>query len=199
MAAAKARLRGEAEARRAALAPAARTAAAAALRDHVLATALIAPGAPVSGFWPMGSEIDPRPLMAALAARGHSLCLPVVVGRGLPLLFRRWRPGDALVPAGFGTSVPPPDAPESRPAALLVPLLAFDRRLQRLGYGGGYYDRTLAALRRQGPPIVALGVAFAIQEVDAVPTAPGDEALDAVATEVGVLHGTARDRNRAVP
>lgn len=152
----------------------------------LLADLLPAPGEAVSGYWPMGGELDIRPAMRGLAARGTPILLPVVVARAAPLAFRRWLPGDALVPAGFGTSVPDPSRPEGTPGILLVPLLAFDARGFRLGHGGGYYDRTIAALRGSGLPVRAVGVAFACQEVERVPVEGFDQRLDAVATERGL-------------
>ncbi len=178
----KARLRQAAAAMRDALPAAHREAAALAIRDRVLSAGPIAPVATVGFYWPMRSEADPRPLAEGLAARGHELCLPVVVARQAPLIFRLWRPGDALVPGGFGTQVPAPAAAEIRPALLLVPLLAFDRRGFRLGYGGGFYDRTLGQLRATGT-VRAIGLAFADQEIAQVPAGPADERLDAIATE----------------
>ncbi len=151
------------------------------LATHVLAAGLVPPGAAVSGFWPMGEEIDIRPLLHALDAAGHVVALPATPPRGRPLSFHRWRPGDALRPERFGTVTV--DGPLVVPDVLLVPLLAFDRRGHRLGYGGGYYDRTLAALRGA----LAIGCAFAAQEVDAVPAGPTDIALNAIATERGVI------------
>ncbi|MGC8526945.1 5-formyltetrahydrofolate cyclo-ligase [Acidiphilium sp.] len=138
-------------------------------------------GAVVSGFWPIGAEIDIRPLLAELEARGHAIGLPVTPRRGLPLTFRRWRRGAALVPGRFGTSHP--EGEEVVPDFVLVPLLAFDRRGNRLGYGAGYYDRTLAGL----PDAFRLGCAYASQEVDEVPVGPQDARLHAVATERGVV------------
>ena len=142
-------------------------------------------GAVVSGFWPLDGEIDLRPLLHALDGRGHPIVLPVTPPRGHPLRFARWRPGDALVPGRFGTLHPVghPTGEDLVPDVLLVPLLAFDARGNRLGYGGGYYDRTLAAL----PGRLAVGCAFAAQEVASVPVEPTDIRLDAVATERGVL------------
>jgi 5-formyltetrahydrofolate cyclo-ligase len=142
----------------------------------------IGKGAVVSFYWPMGDEADPRALAARLAARGHALALPVVVKKNSPLVFRRWREGDALVVHGFGMHEPASDAPVTRPDVLLVPLLAFDARGHRLGYGGGFYDRTLASFETK----LAIGVAYAGQEVDALPALPHDHPLDMVVTELGV-------------
>ena len=149
------------------------------LADFVLP--LVPPGALVAGFWPMGGEIDIRPLMATLHTTGHGIALPFTPPRGHPLRFRRWQPGDPLVPGRFGTLVP--TGAEVTPSLLLVPLLAFDRRGHRLGYGGGYYDRTIAAL----PGVTTIGVAFAAQEIPAVPSGPTDMPLDAIATERGLI------------
>jgi 5-formyltetrahydrofolate cyclo-ligase len=140
------------------------------------------PGAVVSGFWPIGREIDIRPLLLALHERGHKVVLPVTPKRGNPLTFRLWRPGDVLQPERFGTFRPIGD--EAVPDFLLVPLLAFDRRGHRLGYGAGFYDRTLAGLPEGRD---ALGVAYAGQEVPEVPAGPTDMRLDAVATDNGVI------------
>jgi 5-formyltetrahydrofolate cyclo-ligase len=152
-----------------------------ALTRHVLSEHSPPPGAVVSGFWPIGQEIDIRPLLVALLERGHPIVLPVTPKRGNPLTFRLWRPGDVLQPERFGTFRPVGD--EAVPDFLLVPLLAFDRRGHRLGYGAGFYDRTLAGL----PGRYALGVAYAGQEVPQVPAGPSDMALDAVATDNGVI------------
>ena len=145
----------------------------------------VAPGARcvVSAYWPMGDELDVRPLLAALHDRGHPCCLPVVTGAGEPLAFRAWTPSTSLVPAAFGTSVPPDDAPVMTPEVLIVPLLAFDVRGYRLGYGGGFYDRTLAALRIAGKPALAVGVAFEGQRVDDLPVDGTDQRLDMLITE----------------
>ncbi|MGE0222047.1 MAG: 5-formyltetrahydrofolate cyclo-ligase [Acetobacteraceae bacterium] len=151
------------------------------LAEHVLRDCPPPPGAIVSGFLPIGEEIDIRPLLLALHERGHVIVLPVTPPRGNPLTFRTWRPHDALVRERFGTMRP--TGAVHVPDWLLVPLLAFDRFGHRLGYGAGYFDRTLADLPRH----FALGCAYAAQQVDAVPVGPHDRRLDAVATEQGIL------------
>ncbi|MBK9082193.1 MAG: 5-formyltetrahydrofolate cyclo-ligase [Rhizobiales bacterium] len=144
-----------------------------------------------SVFLPIRDEPDTRPLIAALVGAGVRVGLPVVVGRGEPLIFRAWAPGERLVAAPFGLSEPAADAPTIEPDLLFVPLAAFDRAGQRIGYGGGFYDRTLAALRARGR-VTAVGVAFTVQQVDFVPALATDEKLDMVATETGVVEfGTA--------
>jgi 5-formyltetrahydrofolate cyclo-ligase len=137
----------------------------------------------VSGYWPVGAELDPRPLLERLAGRGFRLALPVVQGRSRPLIFRAWRFGDPLAPGGLGIPAPPPAAEEVRPAFLLVPLLAFDRQGYRLGHGAGYYDLTLASLRADGGRCCAVGLAYAAQEVTSVPHADHDQPLDWIVTE----------------
>lgn len=185
IAAAKRTLRAEAAARRraavAALPPA--QAGRRAL-DALRAAITIPPGATISAYWPLDDEFDPRPLIEHLAAAGHEIGLPVVVGRGAPLLFRRWQPGMALVPGNFRVLTPPPESPEVTPAVVLAPLLAFDACGYRLGYGGGFYDRTLAGLRAAGP-VLAIGLAYAAQEVAAVPREATDQPLDWIVTEEG--------------
>jgi 5-formyltetrahydrofolate cyclo-ligase len=141
----------------------------------------------VSGFWPIRSEIDVRPLMLALAdATGALLAMPVVAARGQALSFRHWHPEAAMVEGPFGTAHPAEAAATLVPDLLLVPLLAFDRSHHRLGYGAGFYDRTLAGLR-SGGPVTAVGVAYAAQEVAAVPISAYDERLDLVLTERGFI------------
>ncbi len=142
----------------------------------------IAPGAIVSGFMPLKSEINPLPLMRKLAEAGATLALPVVAGRGKPLIMRAWKWGAPLVPGVWGIREPPPEAPAVDPDVLLVPLLAFDRAGHRIGYGAGYYDLTIARLRAN-KPITAVGIAFAAQEVQSVPTTAFDAPLDLVLTE----------------
>ena len=138
----------------------------------------------VSGYYPMEGEIWPLPLMAALKAKGHSLALPVMQGKAEPLVFRAWTPGDPLIPGVWGIRQPAPDKPEVLPDIVLVPLLAFDARGYRLGYGGGFYDRTLRALRSL-KSILAVGLALDELEVDAVPHLDYDERLDWVLTPSG--------------
>ncbi|WP_459675797.1 5-formyltetrahydrofolate cyclo-ligase [Acidisoma sp. 7E03] len=150
------------------------------LARHVLASLAFPSGATISGFWPMGEEIDIRPLLAALHARGHSIGLPVTGRRGEALVFRLWTPGAVMTAGRFGTSHP--EGPVVTPAVLLIPLLAFDGEGRRLGYGGGFYDRTIAAL----PGSLRIGCAYAAQEVPLVPTGPFDQKLHAIATEAGV-------------
>jgi 5-formyltetrahydrofolate cyclo-ligase len=178
----KAALRETAIAHRNALDPGARAQAARRIAASELPFTM-RHGVIVSGWHAMGSELDPLPLLLRLAGEGASLALPVIAkGR---LLFRAWQPGEPLVGAGFGTSEPRPDAAETDPDIVLVPLLAFDRLGFRLGYGKGHYDGGLARLRAK-KPIVAAGLAFAAQETAEVPTEPHDQRLDFVITESGV-------------
>jgi len=151
------------------------------LARHVLAQIRLRPAAAVSGFWPMQGEIDILPLLTALHARGHPTLLPHTPKLGNPLVFRHWHPGATMVRERFGTYRPigEPGVPE----VLFVPLLAFDRAGRRLGYGGGFYDRTLRLL----PHAIAIGCAFAAQELPEIPTAEYDVPLHAVATERGVI------------
>ncbi|MDB5412124.1 MAG: 5-formyltetrahydrofolate cyclo-ligase [Rubritepida sp.] len=153
-----------------------------ALRDVLLRESPPRPGALIGGFWPMGAEIDTRPALEALHARGHRIALPFTPPRGRPLEFRPWAPGTAMAPGPMGTQHPA-EGEAVFPDWLLVPLLAFDRTGARLGYGGGYYDRTLALLRGA----TAIGVAYAAQEIPQVPTGPHDFPLNAIATEKGLI------------
>jgi 5-formyltetrahydrofolate cyclo-ligase len=175
---AKRRVRQQALAARAGRDP---TASGVALAGQVMHDLPPPPGVIVAGFLPIGDEIDLLPLLRALHDRGHPIALPVTPKRGLPLTFRRWIPGGELVEERFGTRRP--TGPDCTPDFLLIPLLAFDSKGGRLGYGGGFYDRTLAAL----PNRFRLGCAFAAQQVDAVPVGPYDIRLDAVATENGII------------
>lgn len=146
----------------------------------------LATGANVAGYMPMRSEIDPRLLMDRLVAAGSVLCLPDVVAEGTPLAFRRWMPNDPLDAGRYGISVPSPDADELVPDLVLVPMLAFDRQGHRLGYGGGYYDRTIAGLR-EGRDVLAVGLAFSGQVRDDLPVGPHDMHLDWIVTESAAL------------
>ncbi len=137
---------------------------------------------PVAGYWPMGDEIDVRPLMENLHQRGCEIALPVVIGAEQALVFRRWVPGQALQEGNFGTHHPASEEPEIIPGLLLVPLLTFDDQGMRLGWGGGFYDRTLAALRASGP-VLAVGVAYHGQKVKHVPHSSTDEPLDWIVTD----------------
>ena len=136
----------------------------------------------VSGFWPIKDELDVRPLLVDLINRGCQVVLPVVQGKGQPLVFRAWRPGDALEAGVFNTLQPSTKRETLDPQVLIVPLLACDREGWRLGYGGGFYDRTLAGLRA-GRRVTAIGVGFDAQLVDDVPHGAGDERLDWLLTD----------------
>jgi 5-formyltetrahydrofolate cyclo-ligase len=177
----KTALRRAALARRDALPPAERMAAGLAIAERGLPVE-VTPGTVVSGFSPLKSEISPLPLLRRLADAGASLALPVVIGRGQPLVLRAWSFGAPLVSGVWGIREPPADAPELTPDILIVPLLAFDRRGHRIGYGAGYYDMTIARLRAM-KPVTAIGIAFGSQEIAAVPATPRDARLDLVLTE----------------
>jgi 5-formyltetrahydrofolate cyclo-ligase len=152
--------------------------------NDALDLAALPPFAVVSGYHALGSELDPRPLLDRLRAGGARLALPVCEGLDQPLIFRLRNAADALVPDALGVPAPPPSAPLVTPDLVIAPLLAFDRRGGRLGQGGGHYDRTLARLRAEGPVFV-LGLAYAGQELDAVPGEAHDQRLDAILTENG--------------
>ena len=178
-------LRIAALARRDALSDERRVAAAEAIAKRGLPLA-IKPGAIVSGYSPIRGEIDPAPLMRHLAGLGARLALPVVLARGKSLAFRAWSPDDRLMLGPLGIPEPSPAAAEVIPDIMLVPLAAFDRAGHRIGYGAGHYDVTLAHLRKV-KTVTAIGVAFAVQEIKAVPTQPHDVALDYVLTEKKVF------------
>ncbi|MGV6847077.1 MAG: 5-formyltetrahydrofolate cyclo-ligase [Marinibacterium sp.] len=141
-------------------------------------------GAPLAGYMPIRTEIDPLPAMAEAAAH-RQVGVPVIVGAGQPLVFSHWTPGGALRDGPFGVKVPQEDR-FLRPEVLIVPLVAFDAAGGRLGYGGGYYDRTLERLRKTGP-VLAIGFAYDAQEVDRVPREVTDQKLDMIVTETRVL------------
>ncbi|MAA98809.1 MAG: 5-formyltetrahydrofolate cyclo-ligase [Stappia sp.] len=189
----KERHRRAALAARAALPETVRIEAGLALVDHIDALGF-APGAIVSGFWPIRDEIDPRPLMDALRARGHRLALPAIVEGDL--VFRELTRETQLVKAGFGTLEPPAEAEELVPSCMLVPLAAFDRRGGRIGYGRGYYDRAIARIAvESGREPVTVGIAFAAQEVEEVPEEPHDRRLARILTETGFVVAETREQS----
>ncbi|MEM1344469.1 MAG: 5-formyltetrahydrofolate cyclo-ligase [Pseudomonadota bacterium] len=135
----------------------------------------------IAAYRPIRTEIDPTPLMIALIEAGCRLSVPVIEGEGRPLAFREWTPGAPSMAGPFGAEVPEAGA-WLTPDVVIAPLLAFDAGCWRLGYGGGYYDRTLARLDAR-----AIGLAYAAQHVEAVPREPTDRRLDAVVTDAGVF------------
>src|SRR5262245_3646146 len=181
---AKKALRKEALARRDALEPHHRIEASLAVAERVDAIS-VAPGQIVSGFWPIRSEVDVRPLMFALREHGARLALPVVTDR-TTIVFRELVRSAALVESGFGTAGPGPDAAILDPDIVLVPLAAFDRRGHRIGYGAGHYDRAIARLHDKGMQPRLIGVAFDCQEVALVPNQWHDVMLSAILTESGL-------------
>ncbi|MDR6952166.1 5-formyltetrahydrofolate cyclo-ligase [Ancylobacter sp. 3268] len=189
-------LRAAALARRAGLDSLGRAAASARAAAHALGWLGPVEGEVVALFASIGSEIDTAPLAAGLRAGGARLALPVVVDPKAPLVFRLWSAEEPLVevpgPGRLVIPVPPETALVVVPDVLVVPLAAFDPSGHRLGYGGGYYDRTLAALRR-AKRVEALGYAFAVQELPCLPAEPHDERLDAVVTDAGIITVAAED------
>ena len=181
----KAELRAAALAQRDALPPAVRAAAAEAIAARPLPAAP-RPGFVVSGFMPIKSEINPLPLLRRYADAGARLALPAISGRGKPLSMRAWSVGEKLVARQWGIREPAAAVPELDPDIMLVPLAAFDRRGHRIGYGAGYYDMTITALRAR-KPIIAIGIAYAVQEFGEVPNLPHDARLDLVLTEREVI------------
>jgi 5-formyltetrahydrofolate cyclo-ligase len=189
---AKRAARAAAVARRAAAHAAAAGAADAAAR-RLVALLEDRPGAAAaSGYLPIRDEIDPVPAMLALRARGVRVAVPVIEAKATPLRFREWTPDCVMVPGPFGTRMPGA-GDWLTPELLLVPLLAFDRAGHRLGYGGGYYDRTIARLRAEGP-VRAVGFAYAAQEVARVPVESTDAPLDAIVTEAEIIRPMAAGR-----
>ncbi|MEK9724391.1 MAG: 5-formyltetrahydrofolate cyclo-ligase [Rhodospirillaceae bacterium] len=189
---AKARLRDTAQAARERAAVAAGPDAPARLAGYLLDAFGHLAGYAVSGYLAIGTEIDVAPALAALEGCGLITTLPVVVGRGMPLAFRRWTPETALEPGPLGTRHPAAGAPEVTPDLLLVPMLAFDAAGDRIGWGGGFYDRTLAGLRTV-KPVIAVGVGFAGQRVDKVPSGDHDARLDWIATEASLTEIPSQD------
>ena len=156
-----------------------------AVRDHLMASRWLTGARVVAAYRPIRTEIDPTPLMEAMHLAGHRITVPVILGEGEPLEFREWWPGVAMQPGPFGAEIPV-DTHVLIPDLILAPLLAFDRRGYRLGYGGGFYDRTLEGLRATRR-VRALGLAYAAQEIPEVPIEPTDQRLDAILTEQGVM------------
>ncbi len=182
----KKRLRSAAKATRAEAFARHGTAAAHSIAAHGIGFAHDGAPAVISGFLPIGEEIDPMPLMEQLRNEGHRLALPVMEAKGKPLLFRAWAPGEPLAKVTWGIREPLPEAPAVEPDIVLGPLLAFDDCGYRLGYGGGFYDRTLARLRAL-KRVVSIGLAYDEQRVDAVPHSSYDERLDWVLTPSGPI------------
>lgn len=152
--------------------------------QHLLEVLRPHEGKVISGYMPIRTEISPLPAMLGMI--GHApMTVPVIQGDRLPLIFREWRPDAPMIDGPFGALVPAEGA-FLTPQVLIVPLLAFDRHGYRLGYGGGFYDRTLEALRLEGP-VLAVGYAFAGQEVAEVPRDAHDQPLDMIVTEEGAL------------
>jgi 5-formyltetrahydrofolate cyclo-ligase len=180
---AKAALRVRARAQRAAIAESLKPDAARAACRHFLEDVPLDPAEVVALYWPIREELDCRPLLTHLMDALQPVCLPVVVGEEAPLDMRLWEQGAPLYPSGFGTLAPSEIAPRAEPDVVLMPLLGFDARGTRLGYGGGYYDRTLAALAKT-PRLV--GYAFSAQELPEIPREPHDRPLDLLVTELGV-------------
>jgi 5-formyltetrahydrofolate cyclo-ligase len=181
----KATLRVKARAARAAIRQPDRVAAANAAAEHFFRAFSLSPGAIVAAYWPVRDELDCRPVLTRLVDSGQPVCLPVVGGDDRPLELRLWEEGAALYPAGLGTLAPAETAPLCEPDFVLIPLLGFDAEGTRLGYGGGHYDRTLAALARK-PRLI--GFAFSSQQLDRIPRGDHDVPLDSVVTEMGVRH-----------
>jgi 5-formyltetrahydrofolate cyclo-ligase len=179
-------LRRTALAKRDALPPADRAAAAQAIADRYFPVQF-SPGTIVSGYAPLHSELNPVPLMRKLVDAGAQLALPVVVGRGRPLIMRSFAFGQPLGTGVWGIREPLPDAPEVYPEIMLVPLAAFDRKGHRIGYGAGYYDLTIHRLRVLNRALITIGLAYATQHVAVIPFTPRDARLDLVLTEREVI------------
>ncbi len=197
MAEAKSALRARVLGQRDALDEAIRAAHSAKIAEHWIEAIQIPSGAMLSGFLPIKSEVNVRPILDAMRARGHGIALPVV--QKPRMFFRQWQDGMPLIPAGFGTEGPAADAPEVIPDAMIVPLSAFDTVGRRMGYGKGYYDTAIQLYSSLNRRPLLIGVAFACQEVNEVPTEDHDQTLDAIVTEAGVLDLTGRATCAAGP
>lgn len=169
--------------KRASLSPSFRKEAARAACETFAASVPVRLGQTVSLYWAIREELNPEPLLLHLAREGYDVCLPVIKGREKPLEFRIWQENAPLYPSGFGTMAPGRDAPIVEPDVMVLPMLGFDAQGNRLGYGAGYYDRTIADIEK---PVLLVGYAFSIQEVDLLPAEPHDKPLDMVVTEAGV-------------
>jgi 5-formyltetrahydrofolate cyclo-ligase len=180
----KERLRQEAFARRDALERDFRKDAAQKIAQRALDLPQLKDVTTIGAYWPIRSEVSSRPLMEALIARGQDVALSQILHPHLS--WRLWQPGDVLIKGGFGVREPGPDAPECFPTALLVPLVAFDRRGGRIGYGKGHFDRAIASLEDKHP-VLTIGLAYAMQEIDQVPLEPHDRRLDFVVTETELI------------
>ena len=182
---AKAALRIKAHAARAALPQADRADAALAVTQHFFEGIALRAGDVVAAYWRIRDELDCQPILVRLMDSNQTVVLPVVLGPEEPLDLRVWEQGASLYEAGFGTLAPSELAPKAEPDIVIMPLLGFDKQGTRLGYGGGYYDRTLASMRKK-PKLI--GLAFAAQELEAIPREAHDVPLDAIVTEAGVRH-----------
>lgn len=179
---AKAALRLKARATRAAINNALRPTAAKSVADHFFSAVNLRPTDIVAGYWRIKDEMDCKPILIRLMDSNQPVCLPVVLGDDMPLELRLWEQGTPLYEAGFGTLAPSELAPHVEPDIIIMPLLGFDKRGTRLGYGGGYYDRTLERLVKR-PRLV--GIAFAAQEIEDIPREAHDVPLDVIVTEQG--------------
>lgn len=175
-------LRDEALKRRAQLNASERTALSSSACAHLHELLGANGSGPTALYWPIRDEIDVKPAMVRLVDEGHAVMLPVVLGEQLGLQFRLWQPGEQLFEAGFGTLAPGEMAPRPQPRTVVIPLLGYDSAGTRLGYGKGYYDRTLAAMRDK--PLV-VGFAFGVQKLDHIPAEPHDVPMDWIVTEAG--------------
>lgn len=181
----KKHLRAEALARRDALDAFWRVEASLEMAETACDRIAVEPGQTVSGFWPMRSEVDVRPIMFALREHGARLCLPAIIDR-TTIVFRELVRGAPMVEMGFGTHGPAEDAPVLDPSVMLVPLAAFDDRGHRIGYGAGYYDRAIARLTAAGHAPRLIGVAFDCQQVERVPDEDHDVVIPEILTESGL-------------
>ncbi|MGB0935386.1 MAG: 5-formyltetrahydrofolate cyclo-ligase [Alphaproteobacteria bacterium] len=152
------------------------------ISDHILADITLPPKSWVSGYWPIGSEADPRPAMYNLFADNHNLCLPYARKENAVMTFHHWVPGHDLIRDEVGTPSSGLDAPEIHPGVMIVPLLAFDEKGHRIGYGRGHYDRAIAEAR-SSRDIITIGVGYEAQKLEIIPAEETDQALDWIVTE----------------